>query len=202
MSKTFFELREELNTFNEDVKYHNKMATAHDHHADAHESEATNSMDDDDHDHSGDHDMASVDHVQAQKAHTAAAAAHKQYGAGSQQYKSAAAKAKKATSIAKSSSSHIDFHHVSKPKLSLESVSEGPFKGIGKMMMKRKLDKNIKKADADAGAHLSKWINAPSTNLHYDAKKKADKMSARLSKAKDRLNRPKSSDNNYGFKQR
>jgi hypothetical protein len=80
----------------------------------------------------------------------------------------------------------------------LESVSEGPFKGIGKMMMKRKLNKNIKKADAARDAHSIGYTTTPrGTNLkkyHRDGMDKADAMMARLSKAKNRLNRPKTPD--------
>ena len=83
----------------------------------------------------------------------------------------------------------------------LESVAEleeGPFKGIGKMLMKRKLAKTAAKADQAANDQAGQSIQGKLGNISKSAGAMADKrlgdaqaMRARAIKAKARLSKPK-----------
>jgi hypothetical protein len=74
-----------------------------------------------------------------------------------------------------------------------EEVEEGPFKGIGKMAMKRKLDKQYKKSDLanfdnsgiDTSGKTPDEIRQMKSDYYHDHMDKADKAK----KAKDRLSR-------------
>ena len=81
------------------------------------------------------------------------------------------------------------------------SVSEGPFKGIGKMMMKRKLNKKYDDAEKAYHYHIRQANDAKAQSkldkYHSGEKKKADKMRNRLNKAHQRLSRGQAP--NYNF---
>ena len=71
------------------------------------------------------------------------------------------------------------------------SVDEGPFKGIGKMLMKRKLAKTSRDADkALKHAKDKSYLFSPSATKKIDD---LDRMKKRADAAQYRLNRPKTS---------
>ena len=96
-----------------------------------------------------------------------------------------------------------------------ETLEEGPFKGVGKMLMKRKLNKaskGLSKAQADNTDAKSRDDADPSVFAGAAANRKYDKLSGkgndilakrhRIQKATDRLNRPKPNDYKIPFNDR
>ena len=75
------------------------------------------------------------------------------------------------------------------------SVSEGPFKGVGKMMMNRKLNKSAKNLDKAYDDNQSKKINVSRSSSEYgtlqDKGYNIAGQQGRIMRASDRLNKSK-----------
>jgi hypothetical protein len=85
-----------------------------------------------------------------------------------------------------------------------EELEEGPFKGVGKMLMKRKLAKTKAKAGSDWTKHSKAAADTRDPSARKSHQKSSDaagRMMDRTNKAIDRLNRPDNTPK-YGFNKR